>query len=292
MFLACAIIVARRRSPLSQAYADYNDLMTITEQLISGMVKEITGGYIVKYHPHTEGEEVAEVEIDFTPPFKRIPLIEGIEEAGGFKVPRPLESDETRAFLDETCKRFGVRLLCSSYTRCRGLCVCVLATIRPQVVCGAPRTTTRMLDKLVGHFLESNIIKCACFLCVVNSLLPVLRAPCVRVCCVLCSPTFILNHPEIMSPLSKAHRSIPGVTERFELFINHHEYCNAYTELNNPHTQRDRFLAQASQKKDGDDEAQVCGSFSCYVCVCVLSALVNACHVFGASRVSCGSDSR
>ncbi len=61
-----------------------------------------------------------------------------------------------------------------------------------------------------------------------------------------------------MSPLAKYHRSRPGLTERFELFINHHEYCNAYTELNNPRVQRERFFAQAAQKTAGDDEAQVC----------------------------------
>ena len=60
-----------------------------------------------------------------------------------------------------------------------------------------------------------------------------------------------------MSPLAKYHRSRPGLTERFELFINHHEYCNAYTELNNPRVQRERFFAQAAQKSAGDDEAQV-----------------------------------
>ncbi len=74
---------------------------------------------------------------------------------------------------------------------------------------------------------------------------------------VLCSPTFICDHPELMSPLAKYHRSRPGLTERFELFINHHEYCNAYTELNNPRVQRERFFAQAAQKTAGDDEAQV-----------------------------------
>ncbi len=63
-----------------------------------------------------------------------------------------------------------------------------------------------------------------------------------------------------MSPLAKTHRSRPGLTERFELFIHHHEYCNAYTELNNPRTQRDRFKAQAVQKSAGDDEAQVCAA--------------------------------
>ena len=58
-----------------------------------------------------------------------------------------------------------------------------------------------------------------------------------------------------MSPLAKYHRSEPGLTERFELFINYHEICNAFTELNDPFDQRERFLAQAKDKAQGDEEA-------------------------------------
>ena len=58
-----------------------------------------------------------------------------------------------------------------------------------------------------------------------------------------------------MSPLAKDHRSQPGLTERFELFANYHEMCNAYTELNDPVEQRLRFQAQSKDKSAGDDEA-------------------------------------
>mmetsp|Transcript_13538 Transcript_13538/g.29705 ORF Transcript_13538/g.29705 Transcript_13538/m.29705 type:complete len:129 (+) Transcript_13538:1643-2029(+) len=61
----------------------------------------------------------------------------------------------------------------------------------------------------------------------------------------------------MMSPLAKTHRSRPGLTERFELFVCKREVCNAYTELNNPMVQRERFQEQASQGAQGDDEAQV-----------------------------------
>lgn len=59
------------------------------------------------------------------------------------------------------------------------------------------------------------------------------------------NPTFILEHPQVMSPLAKWHRDIPGLTERFELFVMKKEVCNAYTELNDPFVQRSRFEEQA-----------------------------------------------
>jgi len=66
-----------------------------------------------------------------------------------------------------------------------------------------------------------------------------------------------------MSPLAKYHRSLPGQTERFELFVNTREVCNAYTELNNPFVQRERFAMQAKDKERGDDEAQVIDEVFC-----------------------------
>jgi len=186
------------------AYADYNDVMEMTEQLLSGMVKEITGSYKLKYH--AGGLNADPVEIDFTPPFKRISMIKGLEELANVKLPDPkdLGTEETRRYLMKVCTDKGV-------------------------TCSPPLTTTRLLDKLVGEFIEPKCI----------------------------NPAFICDHPEIMSPLAKYHRSIPGLTERFELFVNTREVCNAYTELNNPQVQRERFAQQAKDKEHGDDEAQV-----------------------------------
>ena len=82
------------------------------------------------------------------------------------------------------------------------------------------QTTARLLDKLVGEFLESQLL----------------------------NPGFICDHPQIMSPLAKWHRSKPGLTERFELFVNCREVCNAYTELNDPIKQRQMFQDQAAAK--------------------------------------------
>nr|AEB77710.1 lysyl-tRNA synthetase [Antheraea pernyi] len=183
------------------AYADYNDLITITETMLSGMVKSIHGTYKVKYHP--DGPSGEEVEIDFTPPFARVPMIATLEKVLNVKLPSPdkLDTAEANSLLSQLCEKH-------------------------EVECPPPRTTARLLDKLVGEFLEDKCI----------------------------NPTFILDHPQIMSPLSKYHRDIPGLTERFELFVMKKEICNAYTELNDPATQRERFEQQAKDRAAGDDE--------------------------------------
>ena len=68
-------------------------------------------------------------------------------------------------------------------------------------------------------------------------------------------PTFITDYPKIMSPLCKTHRLNPKLSERFELFIGGMEIANAYSELNDPIDQRERFDAQSKLGKEGDDEA-------------------------------------
>ncbi len=73
----------------------------------------------------------------------------------------------------------------------------------------------------------------------------------------LIQPTFVMNHPKVLSPLAKAHRDDPAVVERFEGFVAGFEICNAFSELNDPFEQRRRFEAQMDLKAKGDDEAQV-----------------------------------
>jgi len=93
------------------AYKDYNDLMEFTEKMLSQMVLKITGGYKFKYHPNGKDEKPDDIiELDFTPPFKRIPLVQGLEEALKVKLPDPqtYNTEEARQFFDKLCTEKGV----------------------------------------------------------------------------------------------------------------------------------------------------------------------------------------
>jgi len=181
------------------AYFDYHDWMKMTEEMISGMVKEITGDYKITFHP--EGSDKQGKVIDFTPPWRRIPMIAGLEEATGEKFPADLTSPEAHQFLVRMIEKHNVK-------------------------CNPPQTIARLLDKLAERFLE---VQCT-------------------------NPTFLIDHPEVMSPLAKGHRSTPGLTERFELFVDGMELCNSYTELNDPIVQRDRFMSQEKERQTSNDE--------------------------------------
>ena len=119
---------------------------------------------------------------------------EGLQEVLGVELPPPhtLHTPEAAAVLDRIARDRNVD-------------------------CPEPRTAARLLDKLVGEFLESTFV----------------------------NPTYLTCHPQVMSPLAKWHRDTPGLTERFELFAARREVANAYTELNDAITQKARFEQQA-----------------------------------------------
>lgn len=139
------------------AYADYEDIMRMTEELVSGLVKEITGGYETVYHP--EGPDGPVYTVNWEAPWRRIDLITFLEERLEVTFPPgdQMHTAETNKFLIELCKKHGLE-------------------------CEPPLTNARLLDKLVGEFIEE--------ICI--------------------NPTFIMGHPQMMSPLAKYHRSRPG----------------------------------------------------------------------------------
>jgi lysyl-tRNA synthetase class 2 len=194
------------------AYADYEDLMDIAEELISGMVYAIHGSYKIKWQPLKKEE----VELDFTPPWARYPMCETVEERGNLKIPRGFD-DETHAYLEAEMSKLEAKLQKEG-------------ELKPgEPIVGKPRTLARLLDGFAGYYIEDNITT---------------------------KPGFITEHPQIMSPLAKYHRSKPGITERFEGFLMGKELLNAFTELNNPMVQRKCFEDQSKAAAAGDEEAQ------------------------------------
>lgn len=191
-----------------EAYQDVYDVMKLTEDLVSGLVKKVTGGYKTTFQ--TQAGET--YNVNWEAPWPRVDMIPALEEACGEKFPPSdtLESEDASAFLKLMLKKTNLE-------------------------CTPPLTNARMIDKLVGEFVEEKCI----------------------------NPTFIMNHPKVMSPLAKVHRDRPGLCERFEAFVCKKEIANAYTELNDPFEQRLRFEEQLRQREAGDDEAQMVDETFC-----------------------------
>lgn len=180
------------------AYADYNDLITFTEEVLCSIIMKVKGS--LKFDITDDSGN--KVPIDFSRPWKKISMMEELARVLECTLPEDLESEEARVFFDEHCKKRNV-------------------------FCSEPRTTSRLIDKLVGEFLEPGCL----------------------------NPTFLTEQPQLMCPLAKYHRTKKGLTERFELFINRKEFVNAYTELNDPFIQMQQFQNQVKEKEAGNDEA-------------------------------------
>ena len=175
---------------LYQAYADYSDMMAIAEALYVFVAKKVNGATTLEYQGR---------EIDLTPPWPRIPMLDAIEKYGGINVARSSDAD-----LRAACKRFG-------------------SDIEPDAERGL------LINALFEARVEPELIQ----------------------------PTFIIDYPIAVSPLAKRHRTEKDLTERFEFFINGWEAGNAFSELNDPIDQRQRFAHQKILHDQGDDEAQI-----------------------------------
>ena len=173
-----------------QAYADYNDMMALAEEMYAEVATKVTGSPVVTY----QGQE-----IDLSPPWPRIPMLEAIAQYGDIDVANASDAD-----LEVACKRLG-------------------ADLDPGTERGI------LINELFELCVEPKLIQ----------------------------PTFITDYPLAVSPLAKKHRSNPDLTERFEIFVNGWEAGNAFSELNDPIDQRQRFEHQMSLRDKGDDEAQV-----------------------------------
>jgi lysyl-tRNA synthetase class 2 len=170
------------------AYADYRDLMNMTEELISSVAMEVLGGTEVAYEGH---------RINLSPPWKRTTYLEALREAG---VPEEVLVDGAQA--REYAKKLGANL-----------------------TGGEP--LGKVLNEIFEALVEPKLIQ----------------------------PTFIIDYPTDISPLSKKCDDNPDYVERFELFVVGRELANAFSELNDPVDQKERFLKQVSEGEAGDEEA-------------------------------------
>lgn len=174
-----------------QAYADYEDMMRLTEDMLASVAEEVLGTLRFRYR---------EWEIDLTPPWPRLSVLEALERYGGLK----WENIPSREEALETARAKGV-----------------------DVSPGA--STGKIIDALLQELVEPHLVQ----------------------------PTFLVDYPLEISPLAKRKADAPGLVYRFELFICGRELVNAFTELNDPLDQRERFLAQARDRAGGDEEAQM-----------------------------------
>lgn len=177
---------------LYQAYTDYHGMMEISEHLISTACLAVNNSLKIVYD---------ELEIDLTPPFARMSMIEAIKKFTSVDFDQINTDEEALAIANE-----------------RGL---------------SEQATGMVRGEIINLFFEE--------LCEDK----------------LVQPTFIYDYPIEVSPLAKKKKSDQRLTERFEIFINGSEYGNAYSELNDPRDQAERFQDQLEKRKEGDEEASL-----------------------------------
>jgi lysyl-tRNA synthetase class 2 len=174
---------------LYEAYADYEDMMALTEQMIAHIAQEVLGSTTIQY----QGKEV-----DLAPKWRRVTMVDAVREVTGVD--------------------FSVHMTDAEAHR-------LAAEHR------VPVTKEMTFGHILNQFFETYVEE------------------------TLIQPTFIYGHPVEISPLAKKNAHDPRFTDRFELFIVGREHANAFSELNDPIDQRERFEAQLREKEQGNDEA-------------------------------------
>ncbi|TMK61618.1 MAG: lysine--tRNA ligase, partial [Actinobacteria bacterium] len=174
---------------LYEAYADYTDMMTLTEELVSSCARATVATTVV----NVDGRE-----IDLAPPWPRRTMLDLIEEYAG----RRVHPSQPIAELGAICDELGVAR---------------------EPDWGSGKLVLELYEKLV----EPNLV----------------------------GPVFVLDYPREVSPLARVHRDDPALVERFEPVVLGREIGNAFSELNDPIDQRERFEAQAALADAGDEEA-------------------------------------
>jgi len=170
------------------AYADYEDIMNLTEEIISGIVKKLTGSEVVEY----EGKK-----INFARPWKRVSMVDAIKVETGIDFNKV---DDKKAI--ELAREHKIDM---PYDSSKGY----------------------VIAEFFGKYVEEKLV----------------------------NPTFVTKYPVEVSPLAKRDPKNKEYTNRFELFINGWEFANAFSELNDPFDQYERFKRQLELKELGDKEA-------------------------------------
>ena len=175
---------------LYQAYADYNDIMKLEEELMKFIAQKVSGKLSFTY----QGDE-----INLDAEWRRIPILESIKEYAKVDLEKKDEKE-----IREITKDLNLSI-------------------------DEKANKWKLVDTIFGNLVQPYLVQ----------------------------PTFITDYPTQMSPLAKKHRKKEGLTERFELFIGGLELGNAFSELNDPLDQRERFSQQMELRDLGDEEAQV-----------------------------------
>lgn len=174
-----------------QAYATYEHMMALTEELFTVLAQEVNKSLRVVYGEH---------EIDLTPPWRRLGMKEAVCEYTGLSAAEIEQEDAVRA---------------KAHT----------LGLRPPAA--APQG--KVLEELFSVVVEPHLIQ----------------------------PTFVVSYPVEISPLARRNEADPRFVDRFELYIAGRELANAFSELNDPEDQRQRFLDQLREREAGDEEAHV-----------------------------------